>query len=206
MTEPAPQLTAEEIEELRGRVYSRSAYGGQVDWCNHCGFAWPCECVRILATIDSLRTQLAILQDGRCTGCMEPVNPLHPKCACVRAELAEAQERADQFEVASKALTTALGKQNLRVAAFTGRETALRKAHKLAEMGYDKAQAELAALRTRVADLEAALREQGFYQKSAANKVVWHAHDYPGSFDYAECNYRCKVARRVLSGEPEAGP
>lgn len=33
-----------------------------------------------------LREQAAILQDGRCTSCMEPINPLNMKCQCVRNE------------------------------------------------------------------------------------------------------------------------
>lgn len=56
-------------------------------------------------TITEIRREIAILKDGRCVSCMEPVNPLHPKCACIRAEIEgyrQALERllplTDEFE------------------------------------------------------------------------------------------------------------
>lgn len=47
--------------------------------------------------------------------------------------------------------------------------------------------------------LRAALAEQGFLQNTTTGKV-WHAHDCPASFDFAQCNYRCRVARTALEG------
>lgn len=51
----------------------------------------------------------------------------------------------------------------------------------------------------RVAALEAALTEQGLLQKTASGSMVWHAHDCPASFDFGECNYRCRVAREAFA-------
>ena len=85
MTDLKP-LSAEELAETRGLVWPRGEGEG---WCNLCGFGWPCGCTKMLATIDAQATEIAILKDGRCVSCMEPVNPLHPKCACIRAEIAE---------------------------------------------------------------------------------------------------------------------
>ena len=81
--------SAEELAELRSRVWPRNEDGESASWCNLCGFGWPCGCTKMLATIDAQATEIAILKDGRCVSCMEPVNPLHPKCACIRAEIAE---------------------------------------------------------------------------------------------------------------------
>lgn len=44
-----------------------------------------------------------------------------------------------------------------------------------------------------------ALRNQGLLQNTATRGVVWHAHDCPASFDFAECNYRCRVAREAFA-------
>lgn len=52
----------------------------------------------------------------------------------------------------------------------------------------------------RVAELTAALTEQGLLQKKADGSMVWHVHDCPASFDFAQCNYRCRVARAALEG------
>ena len=41
-----------------------------------------------------------ILKYGRCVSCMEPVNPLHPKCACIRAELTELQREIEGYRQA----------------------------------------------------------------------------------------------------------
>ena len=43
-----------------------------------------------------------------------------------------------------------------------------------------------------------ALRNQGLLQNTATG-VVWHAHDCAASFDFAECNYRCRVAREAFA-------
>ncbi len=48
--------------------------------------------------------------------------------------------------------------------------------------------------------LRAALTEQGLLQKKPGGGMVWHAHDCPASFDFAQCNYRCRVARAALEG------
>ena len=48
--------------------------------------------------------------------------------------------------------------------------------------------------------LRAALNEQGFLQKKADGSMIWHVHDCPASFDFAQCNYRCRVARAALEG------
>jgi len=53
----------------------------------------------------------------------------------------------------------------------------------------------------RVAELTAALTEQGLLQKKADGSMVWHVHDCPASFDFAQCNYRCRVARAALEGK-----
>ena len=44
-----------------------------------------------------------------------------------------------------------------------------------------------------------ALRNQGLLQKTATGGFVWHVHDCPASFDFAECNYRCRVAREAFA-------
>lgn len=85
--EPTP-LSAE-LAELSSRVWPQYEAGESGMWCNLCGFSWPCGCAKMLATIDAQATEIAILKDGRCVSCMEPCNPLHPKCACIRAEIAE---------------------------------------------------------------------------------------------------------------------
>lgn len=46
----------------------------------------------------------------------------------------------------------------------------------------------------RLEALLSALRNQGLLQNTATG-VVWHVHDCPASFDFDECNYRCRVAR-----------
>ena len=43
------------------------------------------------------------------------------------------------------------------------------------------------------------LTEQGLLQKTASGSMVWHAHDCPASFDFDECNYRCRVAREAFA-------
>lgn len=48
--------------------------------------------------------------------------------------------------------------------------------------------------------LRAVLAEQGLLQKKPGGGMVWHAHDCPASFDFAQCNYRCRVARAALEG------
>ena len=47
--------------------------------------------------------------------------------------------------------------------------------------------------------LRAALVEQGLLQKKADGSMIWHAHDCPASFDFAQCNYRCRVAREAFA-------
>ena len=96
MTDPKP-LSAEELEELRELHHEDDGMcascvdGPETDYAPT---DWPCETGRWLATIaqqaselEQLRAENVILKDGRCTNCMEPVNPLHLKCACVRAEI-----------------------------------------------------------------------------------------------------------------------
>jgi hypothetical protein len=48
--------------------------------------------------------------------------------------------------------------------------------------------------------LRAALAEQGLLQKKPGGGMLWHAHGCPASFDFAQCNYRCRVARAALEG------
>jgi hypothetical protein len=48
--------------------------------------------------------------------------------------------------------------------------------------------------------LRAALTEQGLLQKKPGGGMVWHTHDCPASFDFAQCNCRCRVARAALEG------
>ena len=43
-----------------------------------------------------------------------------------------------------------------------------------------------------------ALRNQGLLQNTF-HGVVWHVHDCPASFDFTECNYRCRVAREAFA-------
>ena len=62
------------------------------------------------------------------------------------------------------------------------------------EAKYRKAEA-------RVAELTAALTEQGLLQKKADGSMVWHVHDCRASFDFAQCNYHCRVARAALEGK-----
>ena len=71
--------------------------------------------------------------------------------------------------------------------------------------GLDAQASTIAALTTRaeqaearVAELTAALTEQGLLQNTATG-VIWHVHDCPASFDFAECNYRCRVAREAFA-------
>ena len=44
-----------------------------------------------------------------------------------------------------------------------------------------------------------ALRNQGLLQNTATGGKVWHVHDCPASFDFALCNYRCRVAREAFA-------
>lgn len=71
----------------------------------------------------------------------------------------------------------------------------------LANIGYKYALETMTTeqLRARVAELTAALTEQGLLQKTASGSMVWHAHDCPASFDFGECNYRCRVAREAFA-------
>lgn len=69
----------------------------------------------------------------------------------------------------------------------------------LTELRQTREQAEAQQLRARVAVLTAALTEQGLLQKTASGSMVWHAHDCPASFDFGECNYRCRVAREAFA-------
>lgn len=48
--------------------------------------------------------------------------------------------------------------------------------------------------------LRAAMEEQGFLQKNADGSTRWHVHGCPASFDFAQCNPRCRVARAALEG------
>jgi hypothetical protein len=59
---------------------------------------------------------------------------------------------------------------------------------------------EVTWLETEREQLRAALAEQGLLQKKPGGGMVWHAHDCPASFDFAQCNYRCRVARAALEG------
>jgi hypothetical protein len=58
----------------------------------------------------------------------------------------------------------------------------------------------IGALQTERDRLRAALAEQGLLQKKPGGGMVWHAHDCPASFDFAQCNYRCRVARAAMEG------
>ena len=46
--------------------------------------------------------------------------------------------------------------------------------------------------------LATALRNQGLLQNTFHGKV-WHIYDCPASFDFSECNYRCRVAREAFA-------
>lgn len=46
--------------------------------------------------------------------------------------------------------------------------------------------------------LATALRNQGLLQNTF-HGTVWHIHDCPASFDFAECHYRCRVAREAFA-------
>lgn len=61
----------------------------------------------------------------------------------------------------------------------------------------DALQAENARLREQADALATALRNQGLLQNTF-HGTVWHIHDCPASFDFAECNYRCRVAREAF--------
>lgn len=58
--------------------------------------------------IDAQATEIAILKDGRCVSCMEPVNPLHPKCACIRAEIAEMEAEIAALKGALEGIVSAI--------------------------------------------------------------------------------------------------
>ena len=69
-------------------------------------------------------------------------------------------------------------------------------------------EAENARLREQAEALATALRNQGLLQNTFHGKV-WHIYDCPASFDFSECNYRCRVAREAfaLAGmEPYVSP
>ena len=57
---------------------------------------------------------------------------------------------------------------------------------------------ELRLTRAQADALADALRNQGLLQNTYHGKV-WHVHDCPASFDFAECNYRCRVAREAFA-------
>ena len=89
MSEPTP-LSAEELAAVRRwKPLTGSEYVEAVRWWLSMSSYRKGKHSRYLATIDAQATEIAILKDGRCVSCMEPVNPLHPKCACIRAEIAE---------------------------------------------------------------------------------------------------------------------
>ena len=58
--------------------------------------------------------------------------------------------------------------------------------------------AENARLREQAEALATALRNQGLLQNTF-HGTVWHIHDCPASFDFAECHYRCRVAREAFA-------
>ncbi len=60
-------------------------------------------------------------------------------------------------------------------------------------------QSESLDLALRAEGYRKALVEQGLLQKTASGSMVWHAHDCPASFDFDECNYRCRVAREAFA-------
>lgn len=58
-----------------------------------------------------LCAQVSILEAGRCTSCMEPINPLHQQCACSRAEfemLYHQLNETDTLRTQAEVLATAL--------------------------------------------------------------------------------------------------
>lgn len=62
-----------------------------------------------------LREQVSILEAGRCTSCMEPINPLHQQCACSRAEfemLYHQLNETDTLRTQAEALAEALDEQD----------------------------------------------------------------------------------------------
>lgn len=61
-------------------------------------------------------------------------------------------------------------------------------------MALDSLEATNVRLREQAEALAGALRNQGLLQNTY-HGTVWHIHDCPASFDFAECNYRCRVAR-----------
>lgn len=69
------------------------------------------ECVNQTFENARLREQVSILEAGRCTSCMEPINPLHQQCACSRAEfemLYHQLNETDTLRTQAEALATAL--------------------------------------------------------------------------------------------------
>jgi hypothetical protein len=103
----AEELTAEEIGELRED--HQVLHGKVEDWCSApaCHENWPCTSSRFLASIDSLRTQLAEAQKNADAFEME-----WDKALIGRAE-AEARETAlrESLEEIERIVTTTGGPQ-----------------------------------------------------------------------------------------------
>lgn len=112
--------------------------------------------------------------------------------ACVvgkrEAENARLRERAEALEAelakarTSETITMWRGAATLEWAGFT-------------VVGLD---AEVKRLEQQAEALAAALRNQGLLQNTF-HGTVWHIHDCPASFDFAECHYRCRVAREAFA-------
>lgn len=39
----------------------------------------------------------------------------------------------------------------------------------------------------------------GSQKRFICARCLWHVHDCPASFDFAECHYRCRVAREAFA-------
>ena len=85
MSEPTP-LNADHEHRWRGFATHDHTAGL---YCSVGGCDVEVSPDQLAEFLDAQATEIAILKDGRCVSCMEPVNPLHPKCACIRAEIAE---------------------------------------------------------------------------------------------------------------------
>ena len=106
MSEPTP-LNADHEHRWRGFATHDHTAGL---YCSVGGCDVEVSPDQLAEFLDAQATEIAILKDGRCVSCMEPVNPLHPKCACIRAEIAEMEAEIAALKGALESIEDAWAK------------------------------------------------------------------------------------------------
>ena len=106
MSEPTP-LNADHEHRWRGFATHDHTAGL---YCSVGGCDVEVSPDQLAEFLDAQATEIAVLKDGRCVSCMEPVNPLHPKCACIRAEIAEMEAEIAALKGALESIEDAWAK------------------------------------------------------------------------------------------------